>query len=69
MTVKPFFIGRHRDLKVVSVLETCPLHRRSFKLDYFVSKTYSRVLEYNAIDPKMCQEAGFGRRRSLETEY
>ena len=28
-TVKPLYSGHHRDLKVVSVLEMCPLHRGS----------------------------------------
>ena len=37
------------------------------KLAYFASKTCFRVLEYNAINAKVCQEAGDERRKSLKT--
>ena len=36
-------------------------------LTYSASKTCPRVLGYSAIDPKICQEAGIGRRKNLKT--
>ena len=45
----------------VRYIETLP------KLAYLPSKTCSRVLGYRTIDPKVCQEAGVGRRKSLKT--
>ena len=39
------------------------------KLAYLASKTCSRLLEYSAIDPKVCQEAGVGRRKSLKAIF
>ena len=39
------------------------------KLTYFTSKIYSRVLEYSAVDSKVCQEASIGRRMSPEIIY
>ena len=45
----------------VRYIETLP------KLAYLPSKTCSRVVVYRTIDPKVCQEAGLGRRKSLKT--
>ena len=35
---------------------------------YFASKTCCRLLEYSAIDPKVCQEAGVVRGKSEPKE-
>ena len=37
------------------------------KLVYFISKTYSKVLEYSAIETKVCQKVSVGRRKSPKT--
>ena len=52
-TVKPFYSGHHRDLKIA----------------YFTSKTYSRVLGYSEIQTKVCQKVGVGSRKILKTIY
>ena len=36
------------------------------KLDFFASKICSRILWYSAINPKVCEEAGVGRRTSKD---
>ena len=36
---------------------------------YFTSKPCSRVFGYSAIEPKVCQNVGVGRRKSLKTIY
>ena len=36
------------------------------KLISFTSKTYSRVLWYSVIEPKVCQKVGVGRRKNLK---
>ena len=69
-TVKPFYSGYHSDLKVVSVVERCPLHKVFLKFTKFASKIWFRVLGDNAIDPKVCQESGVGEAlRQHITEY
>ena len=39
------------------------------KMVCLASKTCCRVLGYNEIDAKLCQEAGVGRIKSLKTIY
>ena len=58
-TVKPLDSGHNLDLKILSVVEKCLMHRGFFpKLACFVSKTCFRVLGYRALEPNVCQEAG-----------
>ena len=69
-TVKPHYRGQHRDLKIVSVIERCPVHREGLpKLAYFTSKPYFRVLGYRVIEPKVYQKVGAGRGKSLKAIY
>ena len=65
-----FYSGHHRNLKIVSIIERWPIHRGFSQTGFFfASETCSRVLGYSAIDPKMCQEAGVGRRKTIYRKY
>ena len=37
-TVKPLYSGYHRDFKIVSFIERCPLHRGFFQIGLFCFK-------------------------------
>ena len=68
-TVKPLYSGHHRDLKKVSAIERCPLRGGSSQIRLFYFKNLLWVLGYSEIYPKVCQKAGFGRRKRLKTLY
>ena len=66
--MKPLYRGPHRDVRTVShvcvrYIDVLP------KLAYFPSKTCYCVSGYGEINPKMCQDAGVGRRKSLKAIY
>ena len=64
--MKHFSSRHHQDLKIVSIIGRCPLHRGSSQIDLFCFKNLTGVLVYNVIDPRVCQETGVGRRKSLK---
>ena len=65
--MKPLYSGHDRDHKIVSIIESVRFIEFLPKLAYFTSKTYSPVLGYSAIEPKVRQKVGVGRRKNLKT--
>ena len=66
--VKPLYSGHHQDLNSVRYRGVRYIEVL-LKSASFTSTTYSRVLGYRVIEPKVCQKVGVGRRKSLKTIY
>ena len=70
ITVKPLYSGHHRYLRIVFVIERSPLHRGYSQIGLFYFKDLPKgMLGFSAMDPKVFQEAGVGRRKILKTIY
>ena len=59
--LKPLYNAHHQDLKIMSLIDRCPLHRDFSQIGLLCLKRWCTIY------PKVCQESIVWRRKSLKT--